>query len=1239
MIALLYFLISFSLAEEPRFVKEWTAWLLQAHPQKLCIDETRCQWMGELTLQLAPDEASFTLKGRIDSRGWVSLLGNEGVWPINVSANGEHIPVIEKNGIPQVYLEAGEYLLSGTIIWNEIPNHINLPKDIAIISVSENGAMKDFLLDEKHRLLLQANMKENLQDYQITVLRKLSDGIPLALETRLIVRVSSKPQVINFGPMIASDIELHHIISTSTTWFDEQGNLMAQLPVGEHQLIIHNSINAAVSTITLPETPSKWPANEYWVFESNKTLRSIQLGNLSSIAPDQTPTPSEWKRLPTYRLESRTISITEYRRGNPTPPPNSLHLTREIWPRLGGTGYLVQDSISGTMNQDWHFVASSALQPTKAEANGIPLSIMKNDDGSTLVSNRNAQVNLQVEALVSQDTLPLTGWNTPFDSIFFKLHLPPGWSILYSSAPQADSSHRNILVINIFLLGISLFVKRKKFDITEFSFQTVATICSSICAPLTTFVWQLVYGIIQFFKPNPLLSSLVSLIFLLGISLETTYQPLAITTATFHEQKNVFIDTISEPEWEEEPQDARGWDQRAFSVAPEKKLNKAEFQYRAPSYIVQMGTGTPQWQGSLVNNRWPEGVIADENFSTILISKSERYLYFWFGLSAALAFFWLRNRKMQASISSAVLAGIIGGAALLNPIPAQAEEFPTPEIEKKLIERATLKECQENCSDISLMVLKISEEELRIELEAHAQTDTYITLPGPSNIWRPEAILLNGKKYSDLREREDGFIEARLSKGVWNIALIGSSQEILQLQFQDIPHRTDFLSETWSVEGLENDGSIRQSILLQKQQAQNAQFQAAPQIRLYRDFDLGVEWLVRNRLQRVGENQGPIRVNLPLLKGEKVISGRHSVIDDQLIIELAPEQNQVSWNSLLPESSELNLSSNAGPHFSEQWNIRCGTQFNCIPTGIVPLAHLNAQQDWLLNYTPLPSEELNVQIQRFTAAPGKTYRLDQVTLHHHLGQYQIQSTLSFEIIASQSGTLSLKLPEGAVLQSFLLNGEKFPFDAQKDIVIPYELGKQSISFSWTIANSDLSRSIFAPSLHETFSNVNIQLSQDAKLLPVYASHFWWKPSHEGPILAIFSIFLAMILAKTPKSQYSFGVWLGLSFASLQLGISFAFIWLALFWVQQSWKRDAWKYWFPVWIIIFGLLFSYLILLSVGRSTPSLFLNNVQNHWYIDIWTEDIPTIKVLMLPRWTLETALFLWTGFVLKLFWDKFKR
>ena len=67
-----------------------------------------------------------------------------------------------------------------------------------------------------------------------------------------------------------------------------------------------------------------------------------------------------------------------------------------------------------------------------------------------------------------------------------------------------------------------------------------------------------------------------------------------------------------------------------------------------------------------------------------------------------------------------------------------------------------------------------------------------------------------------------------------------------------------------------------------------------------------------------------------------------------------------------------------------------------------------------------------------------------------------------------------------------------------------------------------------------------------------------------------------------------------------------------------------------------MMLLYLPMLFFDGATPTLFLSDVQNHWYIDLWKTDIPSIMVLMLPRWVLLTGMVVWTLLVLKLFWDR---
>ena len=68
---------------------------------------------------------------------------------VNVRLNERHIPVLEKNGQPQVYAPIGPFIIDGFIIWNAIPNELPLPQTIGIIQASINTTPVVIQLDDK----------------------------------------------------------------------------------------------------------------------------------------------------------------------------------------------------------------------------------------------------------------------------------------------------------------------------------------------------------------------------------------------------------------------------------------------------------------------------------------------------------------------------------------------------------------------------------------------------------------------------------------------------------------------------------------------------------------------------------------------------------------------------------------------------------------------------------------------------------------------------------------------------------------------------------------------------------------------------------------------------------------------------------------------------------------------------------------------------------------------------------
>ena len=158
-------------------------------------DTAVCLWPGRLQLSVSTQGGAFSLAAHADRALDLFLPGGDKRWPQSVLLDGRPAVVLEREGMPVVRLAPGPHKVEGRFLWDRTPDSLPVPQMIAIVDLSVDGRPVPVPRREEGGLLLlrqggaEGAGGENLQ---IKVFRKIADGIPLFVETRIVFDVSGK---------------------------------------------------------------------------------------------------------------------------------------------------------------------------------------------------------------------------------------------------------------------------------------------------------------------------------------------------------------------------------------------------------------------------------------------------------------------------------------------------------------------------------------------------------------------------------------------------------------------------------------------------------------------------------------------------------------------------------------------------------------------------------------------------------------------------------------------------------------------------------------------------------------------------------------------------------------------------------------------------------------------------------------------------------------------------------------
>jgi hypothetical protein len=867
-----------------------------------------------------------------------------------------------------------------------------------------------------------------------------------------------------------------------------------------------------------------------------------------------------------------TMTLAEQRRGDSDPAPDQLSLQRALWLDFAGTGYTVSDTLTGTLNRAWRLEMAAPTQLGRVAIGGRDQFITRLDEAGKApiagVEVRQGQVSVKADSRLGGDVdisdIPAVGWNHDFHQVSAVLHLPAGWRLFHASGvdyvPETWLKHWSLLELFLALI-ISLAVGRLfGWPFGGLALVTCALIFPEEAAPKYAFLAVLagealvrvlpagkVQGVFKLYRLGALaVLALISVSFLVqhvreGMypALERPYQQMG--GETLREEPDRFI-SVNAPAAAspEADYDGRSMLQKQVSQSADalagdserskswKKASYLNAQEYDPNAMVQTGPGLPRWSWNQVELRWSGPVERTQRLHLVLLPPwlNGALAFLRAGLLAALLLalmkfpggFWPKGLKARFAPAGAALL-----ALLLLPSSARAEELPaTPVPEQTVLDalrdRLLRKpECSPACASSPRMSLEVSPKTLRARIEYSAAVPTAVPLPGSATTFLPSQVLLDGQPAKALVQTSDGQLWLSLPAGSHQVVLEGPlpARETVQLPLPLKPHRVEAKAEGWALEGLHEDGLADDNLQLTRkrtdQGGEAASLQAGalpPFVRVERTVAIGLNWQAETRVVRLSPLGSAVVLEVPLLAGESVTTADVRVVGGKALVNMAPQASEVTWRSVLEQTSPVKLAAPKSLSWTEVWRLDVGPIWHVALSGIPVVHQHNSEGARLPEWRPWPGEEAEVVVSRPAGVPGQTLTVDHSLLEVQPGLRATDVTLTLSLRSSRGAQHVLPLPEDAVLQSVTINGTVQPIrqDKQK-VTLPLSPGAQEVRLAWRQSRGisvDFGAPVVDLGLPSVNSETHLTVPDDRWLL------FAGGP-RMGPKVLFWSLFLVLLL--------------------------------------------------------------------------------------------------------------------------------
>jgi hypothetical protein len=1170
----------------PPELESWKAWVLYPHDERPChilADPTteptrRCAWPGQLHIETDPQRARFSQTWQLYADSWVPLPGNTEFWPTWVTVDGTEAPVVEHEGLPHLRLSPGEYQLAGEIPWTSQPATLAIPPSTGLVALTIGGNIVTHPQRAGDYELVLASEQQaqdpNLAKHlNVNVFRRLRDGIPFTLTTRLVVDIAGPSRDELIGNPIPEGQQLLALSSALPAHIDGKGQLIIQARPGQWNIDIETRALTNLATLQMAAQPSPWPQEELWSFAADTQYRVVDLEGGMAVDPKQTAIPADWATLPAFQITPHTpLRWSERQRGAPLTALARLNLQRDLWLDFDGRQFTARDQITGQVFRDTRLNASPALQLAQAEIQGENQLITR-DPASQLagVEVRHASLNLSaLSRLDAAQKLPVAGWHQGFESARTQLHLPPGYTLLAApgadAAPGAWSSYWSLFDLFLLLMIVAL---TKHYLGWSWAIGAAAglTLCfHEAGAPVGLWINWLAAALacraipsgklkawLSRYQHLSVIALLIVILPFIATQLRLTLHPqlendVINDMAAFNRAKHYDTAAANAPAVAATEEammmsaDMAAQAPMAASEGMSEPLTKMKrerdtlyaqnLQRFDPNAMVQVGPGIPNWQWNTYELNWSGPVTADQDVRLIIMSETLHRLWRLFMVAFVTIFFvkllrssygWPNALRVNSATAARSLALLLLGGLWAAPQPSHAAEIPSPEMLEELKRRLLAPEpCHPQCATIARALIKGDAKRITLELDVQAQTSTTLALPTAGLAWYPDNISVDDNRDPALLNNQQS-LHLALDQGAHRVTLTGPfpNQDKLSLTFPIKPRWISATLEQLELTGVQNNRLLADGIELiriqqQTSAADSPQTQHIPPfVRIHRHLDLAMEWSMRTVVERVAPIDGAINLTLPLWPGESIVSPGLEVRNQTVTLSLPSDQQSVTWDSVLEKKSPLTLTAAADAAWTERWYLNATANWHIEHQNIPPLAW---QQGNVLGaqFAPWPGEQLRVDIQKPEALPGSSIAIDHAALNLSVGQRNTHATLEFRARVSRGLQHTLGLPAGIELKSIELDEQMYPLPKPGNpVTLSLNPGEHRIKINWLDAQA-AALHYRSPDIHLNAPSANITVTLQT---PADRWLLWLQGPRLGPAILYWGELCALLLFAWGLSRY------------------------------------------------------------------------------------------------------------------------